>query len=158
MQQAMPCPCSRCRWRGGSSIVPAARPTVNAHTPGLFIRGGLQLLITTRFHYSCCLDMLSCITAAGAVSDNVALVLLWLLQALVRNEMATTYGEDKVAAVNVVHDTRKLDPLLAKYNKTKGQLEDITDDYIGKLRRNADIKRKQVGSGLMPVGRHSGTC
>jgi GTP1/Obg family GTP-binding protein len=66
---------------------------------------------------------------------------------MVRNEMVTTYGEPKVAAVNVVYNTSKLDPLLAKYNKSKGQLEDITDDYIGKLRRGQEIKkRKEVGS------------
>eukprot|EP00882_Tetradesmus_deserticola_P001118 GHRQ01001211.1.p1 GENE.GHRQ01001211.1~~GHRQ01001211.1.p1 ORF type:complete len:784 (+),score=334.19 GHRQ01001211.1:817-3168(+) len=71
-------------------------------------------------------------------------------ESMVRNEMVTTYGASKVAAVNVVYDTSKLDPLLAKYDKSKGQLEDITDDYIGKLRRRAEIKkRKQVS--LMPA-------
>jgi hypothetical protein len=35
---------------------------------------------------------------------------------------------------------------VAKYDKSKGQLEDITDDYIGKLRRGQEIKkRQQVG-------------
>jgi GTP1/Obg family GTP-binding protein len=65
---------------------------------------------------------------------------------MVHNEMTTTYGTSHVAAVNVVYNTSKLDPLLAKYDKSKGQLEDITDDYIGKLRRGQEIKkRKQVG-------------
>jgi GTP1/Obg family GTP-binding protein len=71
---------------------------------------------------------------------------LLLLQSMVHNEMTTTYGASHVAAVNVVYNTSKLDPLLAKYDKSKGQLEDITDDYIGKLRRGQEIKkRKQVG-------------
>ena len=61
---------------------------------------------------------------------------------MVRNEMATTYGEPRVAAVNVVYNTAKLDPLLAKYDKSKSQLEDITDDYIGKLRRGKEIKKR----------------
>eukprot|EP00882_Tetradesmus_deserticola_P002882 GHRQ01003064.1.p1 GENE.GHRQ01003064.1~~GHRQ01003064.1.p1 ORF type:complete len:380 (+),score=115.33 GHRQ01003064.1:197-1336(+) len=64
-------------------------------------------------------------------------------ESMVRNEMVTTYGASKVAAVNVVYDTSKLDPLLAKYDKSKGQLEDITDDYIGKLRRGAEIKKRK---------------
>jgi hypothetical protein len=35
---------------------------------------------------------------------------------------------------------------MAKYDKSKGQLEDVTDDYIGEVRRGQDIKkRKQVG-------------
>ncbi|KAF6257823.1 hypothetical protein COO60DRAFT_1521842 [Scenedesmus sp. NREL 46B-D3] len=69
---------------------------------------------------------------------------------MVHNEMATTFGEAKVAAVNVVYNTSKLDPLLAKYDKSKGQLEDLTDDYIGKLRRRSEIKkRKQVS--LLPA-------
>jgi hypothetical protein len=70
------------------------------------------------------------------------------MQSMVHNEMTTTYGASHVAAVNVVYNTSKLDPLLAKYDKSKGQLEDITDDYIGKLRRGQEIKkRKQVGWG-----------
>ncbi|KAF8065514.1 CSC1-like protein [Scenedesmus sp. PABB004] len=66
-------------------------------------------------------------------------------EALVRSEMVSTYGADKVAAVNIVRDTRKLDPLLAKYDAARGQLDDITDDYTGKIRRGEEIKtRKQV--------------
>lgn len=68
-----------------------------------------------------------------------------MLQHLVHNEMATTYGKDKVVAVNVVYDTAKVDPKLARYNTIKQQLTDITDDYIGKIKRNdTNIKRKQV--------------
>uniref|UniRef100_A0A383WQ20 ERD4-related membrane protein n=1 Tax=Tetradesmus obliquus TaxID=3088 RepID=A0A383WQ20_TETOB len=71
-------------------------------------------------------------------------------ESMVRNEMATTYGEPKVAAVNVVYNTAKLDPLLAKYDKSKSQLEDITDDYIGKLRRGKEIKKRKEVS-LLPA-------
>lgn len=71
-------------------------------------------------------------------------------ESMVRNEMATTYGEPKVAAVNVVYNTAKLDPLLAKYDKSKRQLEDITDDYIGKLRRGKEIKKRKEVS-LLPA-------
>jgi len=48
---------------------------------------------------------------------------------MVRREMEATYGRDKVAAVNVVTDTRKLDPLLNKYNTTKQKLDDLTSNY-----------------------------
>jgi hypothetical protein len=48
---------------------------------------------------------------------------------MVHREMENTYGHDKVAAVNVVTDTRKLDPLLAKYNTTKQKLDDLTSNY-----------------------------
>ena len=48
---------------------------------------------------------------------------------MVRQEMERTYGRDKVAAVNVVSDTRKLDPLLNKYNATKQKLDDLTSNY-----------------------------
>lgn len=66
-------------------------------------------------------------------------------QSLVRHEMATTYGADKVVAVNVVRDTSKVDPMLTRYEQLKSQLTDITDDYISKIKRNKpDIKRKQV--------------
>jgi hypothetical protein len=50
-------------------------------------------------------------------------------QDMVRQEMERTYGRDKVAAVNVVSDTRKLDPLLNKYNATKQKLDDLTSNY-----------------------------
>lgn len=50
-------------------------------------------------------------------------------QDLVRREMERTYGADKVAAVNVVTDTRKLDPLLNKYNASKQKLDDLTSNY-----------------------------
>lgn len=52
-----------------------------------------------------------------------------LLQDMVRQEMERTYGRDKIAAVNVVTDTRKLDPLLAKYDATKQKLDDLTSNY-----------------------------
>jgi hypothetical protein len=48
---------------------------------------------------------------------------------MVRQEMERTYGRDSVAAVNVVSDTRKLDPLLAKYNASKQKLDDLTSNY-----------------------------
>lgn len=48
---------------------------------------------------------------------------------MVRAEMERTYGRDKVAAVNVVTDTRKTDPLLAKYNASKQKLDDLTSNY-----------------------------
>eukprot|EP00879_Flechtneria_rotunda_P004428 GHRR01004679.1.p1 GENE.GHRR01004679.1~~GHRR01004679.1.p1 ORF type:complete len:579 (+),score=136.57 GHRR01004679.1:246-1982(+) len=65
---------------------------------------------------------------------------------MVRDEMQTIYGAQGVAAVNVVADTRKVEPVLAKYDATKGKLEDITNDIIGKLKRKEQhkIKRKQV--------------
>lgn len=50
-------------------------------------------------------------------------------QDFVRREMENTYGRDKVAAVNVVTDTTKLDPLLAKYDTTKQKLDDLTSNY-----------------------------
>ena len=52
-----------------------------------------------------------------------------LVQDMVRREMENTYGREKVAAVNVVTDTRKLDPLLAKYNTSKQKLDDLTSNY-----------------------------
>jgi hypothetical protein len=48
---------------------------------------------------------------------------------MVRAEMERTYGADNVVAVNVVGDTRKLDPLLAKYEATKQQLDDLNSNY-----------------------------
>lgn len=63
---------------------------------------------------------------------------------MVRHEMEATYGAQRINAVNMVRDTRKLEPLLKKYEVTKRKLEDLNDDYIGKLRRKQPIKRKQV--------------
>jgi hypothetical protein len=51
------------------------------------------------------------------------------MQDMVRGEMEAAYGAGNVTAVNVVTDTRKLDPLLAKYGKTKQQLDDLTSNY-----------------------------
>jgi hypothetical protein len=48
---------------------------------------------------------------------------------MVRREMERTYGHDSVAAVNVVTDTRNLDPLLTKYNASKQKLDDLTSSY-----------------------------
>ncbi len=49
------------------------------------------------------------------------------------------YGASHVAAVNVAYDVTQLDKLLTQYDKAKGQLTDITDDYVGRIRH------KQVG-------------
>lgn len=60
--------------------------------------------------------------------------------------MRGTYGAH-VAAVTPVYDTAQVAPVVAKYSATKGALDDIVDDYIGKLRRKIDIdpkKRKMV--------------
>eukprot|EP00878_Enallax_costatus_P008398 GHUV01008778.1.p1 GENE.GHUV01008778.1~~GHUV01008778.1.p1 ORF type:complete len:750 (+),score=167.74 GHUV01008778.1:924-3173(+) len=66
-------------------------------------------------------------------------------ESMVRNEMETTYGADKVVAVNVVYDTNKVDPKLQRYDQLKSQLSDITDDFISKIkRRKTNIKRKQI--------------
>jgi hypothetical protein len=72
-------------------------------------------------------------------------VCLFTLQDLVLGEMAATYGPDHVAAVNVVQDTSKLAPILARYNNAKGSLDDMCDDIIGKVKRGDEVKgRKQV--------------
>lgn len=61
---------------------------------------------------------------------------------MVRREMERTYGHNSVAAVNVVTDTRKLDPLLTKYNASKQKLDDLTSSYIGKLKNKKEIKKR----------------
>lgn len=76
--------------------------------------------------------------ASGSVDD------------MVRREMEATYGAGSIASVNVVSDTRKLDPLLRKYDATKTQLTDLNEDYIGKIKRGVEVKkRKQVS--LLPA-------
>lgn len=62
-------------------------------------------------------------------SSNCTLPACIYMQEMVRREMENTYGRDKLAAVNVVNDTSKLDPLLAKYNATKQKLDDLTSNY-----------------------------
>jgi len=67
------------------------------------------------------------------------------MQAMVEHEVKTVYGASHVGAVNLVYDTTKVEPLLAKYDAQKIALTDITDDYVGKLKRRKEIKkRKQV--------------
>jgi hypothetical protein len=64
---------------------------------------------------------------------------------MVEREVKAVYGASHVAAVNVVYDTTQVEPLLAKYDAQKLTLTDITDDYVGKLKRRKTIKkRKQV--------------
>ncbi len=52
------------------------------------------------------------------------------------------------AQVNLVYDTSELDKLVAEYEKLKGQLTDLVDDWISKKRRGKPIKAKPVSHGL----------
>ena len=64
---------------------------------------------------------------------------------MVEREVKAVYGASHVGAVNVVYDTTRVEPLLAKYDAQKIALTDITDDYVGKIKRRKEIKkRKQV--------------
>lgn len=59
--------------------------------------------------------------------------------------MVTTYGANRVAAVNVIYNTSKIDKKLQRYDQLKSQLSDITDDYISKIKRHkTNIKRKEM--------------
>lgn len=47
-----------------------------------------------------------------------------------------------VDGANIINDTSALEPIVAQYDKTKQQLEDLTDHYISLMRRNKKIKKK----------------
>ncbi len=50
----------------------------------------------------------------------------------------------QVVSVQPVHETTKLEKLVAKYEKTSQKLWDMVGDYSNKKRNGKKIKRKQV--------------
>jgi hypothetical protein len=47
--------------------------------------------------------------------------------------------------VALAYDTRKVDPLMGKYEAQKTALQDVTEDYALKIRKDTPIeKRRQV--------------
>ena len=59
-------------------------------------------------------------------------------------EFKATYGDEEVVGVNPVFNQHALEPLVAAYDKTKGQLEDLLDHYESRLRRRKPVPPKQV--------------
>eukprot|EP00887_Chlorella_sp_A99_P007014 scaffold2.g7014.t1 len=53
------------------------------------------------------------------------------------------YGSE-LSHVHLVHDTSALDAAVSQYEKIKGLLTDLVDDYISQKRRGKEIKRKQA--------------
>uniref|UniRef100_A0AAD5H1R9 ERD4-related membrane protein n=1 Tax=Chlorella ohadii TaxID=2649997 RepID=A0AAD5H1R9_9CHLO len=63
--------------------------------------------------------------------------------AMVEETLRRIYHED-LSAVHMVHDTSKLDPLVAEYEKRKQALTDMVDNYISLKRRGKELKVKQM--------------
>jgi hypothetical protein len=66
------------------------------------------------------------------------------VKAMVEGTLHRVYHDD-LSAVHMVHDTSKLDPLVAEYEKRKQALTDMVDNYISLKRRGKELKVKQVG-------------
>ena len=58
--------------------------------------------------------------------------------------MRDVYGNDKVASVHMVKNQKKLEPLVAKYEKQKQKLEDMVDNYRLRMKRGKAVKPKMV--------------
>lgn len=61
------------------------------------------------------------------------------------------YGSE-LSHVHLVHDTSALDAAVSQYEKIKGLLTDLVDDYISQKRRGKEIKRKQVSVTSLTLG------
>ncbi|KAL4853137.1 CSC1-like protein [Chlorella vulgaris] len=62
---------------------------------------------------------------------------------MVEEEFRKVYHDD-LAAVHMVHDTSKLDPLVAEYAKVRLAATDLVDNYISLKRRGKELKPKKV--------------
>ncbi|GLC42964.1 hypothetical protein PLESTB_000282200 [Pleodorina starrii] len=65
-------------------------------------------------------------------------------QQFVAREFALVYGPDDVAAVNMIHDTSDLAPLVAEYDKVREQLKDYLDKQQLRLRLRKALPHKQL--------------
>lgn len=63
---------------------------------------------------------------------------------MVLEEFQEVYTEEAIAAVNIVRDTRELDIIYSKYEKTKRKLEDNVDECIRLKNKGKEIKLKYV--------------
>lgn len=63
---------------------------------------------------------------------------------LIQLEFELVYGVHALAAINVVHDQRTLEGLVAKYHKTRTLLEDYLDQCASYVRRRKQVKRKII--------------
>lgn len=63
--------------------------------------------------------------------------------AMVEATLRRIYSDD-LSTVHMVHDTSKLDPLVAEYEKRKQALTDMVDNYISLKRRGKELKVKQM--------------
>jgi hypothetical protein len=59
--------------------------------------------------------------------------------------MQAIYGKDNIHSVHVVHNEEALAPLVAQYDKVKGDLEDLVDHYMSLFKRAKSEEPKQVG-------------
>ena len=63
---------------------------------------------------------------------------------VVQREYDELFGGE-VEAVHVVQDMADLNKLCKEYEKLKGKLADLIDDYTSKKRRHKKIKPQKVG-------------
>ena len=59
-------------------------------------------------------------------------------------EFKATYGDEEVVGVNPVFNQHALEPLVAAYDKTKSQLEELLDHYETRLHSGKPVPPKQV--------------
>ncbi|GMH37685.1 hypothetical protein BSKO_05558 [Bryopsis sp. KO-2023] len=73
------------------------------------------------------------------------------LEEYVTSEFREVYPDGEIVSVCMVRNQSELEPLVARYDALKRNLEDISDDWISKLRRKKTIKPNKMQVRLIPI-------